>query len=97
MEAAQQIILQAQAQADAAKAEAERARLNLPRVEDLYRHQFNSAQQLDQARAAAQSTEAEYGAARKAITPAQAQLGEAQARLLQAQTAPSRWRSRKRP
>lgn len=82
VEAAQQLILQAQA--DAAKAEAERARLNLPRVEDLYRHRFSSAQQLDQARAAAQSTEAEHGAARRAITTAQAQLGEALARLLQA-------------
>ncbi|MFZ1427790.1 MAG: HlyD family secretion protein [Geminicoccaceae bacterium] len=88
VEAAQQFVQQAQAQADAAKAEAERMKLNLPRVEDLYRHQFNSAQQLDQARAAAQSTEAEYGAALKAVSTAQAQLGEAQARLLQAQTAP---------
>ena len=83
-DAAKQVLLQAQAQADAAKAEAERARLNLPRVEDLYRHRFSSAQQLDQARAAAQSTEAEHGAARRAITTAQAQLGEALAGLLQA-------------
>lgn len=88
VDAAQQAIQQNQAQADAAKAEAERAKLNLPRVQDLFRHQFNSAQQLDAARASAQSTEAEYGAALKAIDAAQAQLGEAQARLLQAQTAP---------
>jgi membrane fusion protein (multidrug efflux system) len=88
VDAARQTIQETQAQADAAKAEAERARLDLPRIEDLYRHQFNSAQQLDRARAAAQSTEAEHGAALKAIDTAQAQLGEAQARLLQAQTAP---------
>ena len=93
----QKFILQAQAQADAAKTEAERARLNLPRVEDLYRHRYNSAQHLDQARAAAQTTEAEYGAARKAITPAQAQLGEAQVVYSRRRRHPSRWRSRKRP
>jgi membrane fusion protein (multidrug efflux system) len=88
IDAAQQTIQQEQGQADAAKAEAEQARLDLPRVQDLYRHQFNSAQQLDKARATALSTEAEYGAALRAVDAAQAQLGEAQARLLQAQTAP---------
>lgn len=88
VDAAQQTIQQDRAQADAAEAEAEQAKLNLPRVQDLFRRQFNSAQQLDQARAAAQSTEAEHGAALEAIDAAQAQLGEAQARLLQAQTAP---------
>ena len=88
VEAADQGVDQVQAQAEAAKAEAERARLELPRVQDLFRHQYDSAQQLDQARAAAASTEAEYGAAAKAVTTAQAQVGEAKARLLQAQTAP---------
>ena len=89
VDAAQQAIQQVQAQADAAKAEAERARLNLPRVQDLYRHQFNSAQQLDQARAAAPIDRGGvWGRAARPSTTAQAQLGEAQARLLQAQTAP---------
>ena len=88
VDAANQAVQQAQAQADAAAAEAERARLDLPRVQNLYRQQFNSAQQLDQARAAAQSTAAQSDAAVKAVGTAQAQVGEAQARLRQAQTAP---------
>ena len=88
VDAANQAVQQAQAQADAAAAEAERARLDLPRVQNLYRHQFNSAQQLDRARAAAQSTAAQSDAAVKAVGTAQAQVGEAQARLRQAQTAP---------
>ncbi len=49
---------------------------------------FNSAEQLDQARAVARSTEGEYGAGLKATDAAQAQFGEAQARQKRAQTAP---------
>ena len=79
VEAAQQLILRAQA--DAAKAEAERAKLNLPgsRTSSV---QFSAA-----TRSGADGGAIDRGrvrAALKAITTAQAQLGEAQARLLQA-------------
>jgi membrane fusion protein (multidrug efflux system) len=88
LEAARHGVAQDQSQVAAAAADAELARSTLQRVQDLFQRKFDSQQQLDDAKATAQGTEARYQSAIKAVAMAQSQVAEAQARLVQAQTAP---------
>jgi membrane fusion protein (multidrug efflux system) len=86
--AAEHEVDQARAEADAAAAEAARDQATVKRVQDLSENDFASQQQLDDARAAARSSEARHRAALRAVATAQAQVQRAKAGLQQANTAP---------
>jgi membrane fusion protein (multidrug efflux system) len=87
--AAQAALAEAEARAAADRAEADRARADLPRYEAAARQGASSRQRLDQAAAAARTSEAMWKAAEQAVSAARAKVAEAQAQLEQARTAPA--------
>ncbi len=81
-------LAQAKANALANEAQYDQARADLPRYQAAAKQGASSRQRLDQAAAAARSSEAMWRAAEQAVQAAEAKIAEARAQVDQAKTAP---------